>query len=166
MYISCKLPAPEWSNNQGYRHNHPCNYQDRYRCLSSVVEVSPPTWIHLDWDGFLNLQTEDTYTGSPYKGVAMPMLMLKCKNCGEVFPGIYVPGGSNGRFKSNAAAADPPHTCSRGHRNEYAFVDYMDWSWIILRTKTLLVSFPASFRLDESTSLPIANNLPFWYLSS
>jgi len=56
------------------------------------------------------------------------MLMLKCKICGEVFPGIYVPEESTGDFKSNAAAADPSHVCSRGHRNNYASMDYMDWS--------------------------------------
>lgn len=56
------------------------------------------------------------------------MLMLKCKTCGEVFPGIYVPEGSNSNFKSTAAGADPSHVCSRGHRNNYALVDYMDWS--------------------------------------
>lgn len=58
----------------------------------------------------------------------MPMLMLKCKTCGEPFPGIYVPEGSNSNFKSTAAGADPSHVCSRGHRNNYALVDYMDWS--------------------------------------
>lgn len=58
----------------------------------------------------------------------MPMLMLKCKICGEVFPGIYVPEESTDDFKSNAAAADPSHVCSRGHRNNYASMDYMDWS--------------------------------------
>ncbi|HKZ61333.1 MAG TPA: hypothetical protein VJZ68_02800 [Nitrososphaera sp.] len=58
----------------------------------------------------------------------MPMLMLKCKTCGEVFPGIYVPEGSSNDFKSAAANADTFHICSRGHRNEYATVDYMDWS--------------------------------------
>jgi hypothetical protein len=56
------------------------------------------------------------------------MLMLKCKICGEVFPGIYVPEGSNSDFKSTAAGADPSHVCSRGHRSEYAAADYMDWS--------------------------------------
>jgi hypothetical protein len=58
----------------------------------------------------------------------MPMLMLKCKNCGEVFPGIYVPEGSNDNFKSSATGADTSHTCSRGHKNEYVAEDYMDWS--------------------------------------
>lgn len=58
----------------------------------------------------------------------MPMLMLKCKDCGEVFPGIYVPEGSTASFKSSATAGDPFHTCSRGHRNEYTAQDYMDWS--------------------------------------
>jgi hypothetical protein len=58
----------------------------------------------------------------------MPMLMLKCKTCGEVFPGIYVPEGSGSDFKSAAASSDIRHTCSRGHANEYAAEDYMDWS--------------------------------------
>ena len=58
----------------------------------------------------------------------MPMLMLKCKTCGEVFAGIYVPEGSNEEFKSTAAAADTKHICSRGHKNEYVPNDYMDWS--------------------------------------
>ena len=58
----------------------------------------------------------------------MPMLMLKCKTCGEVFPGIYGPEGSDGGFKSAATGADPSHVCSRGHRNQYAAADYMDWS--------------------------------------
>lgn len=54
--------------------------------------------------------------------------MLRCKTCGEVFPGIYVHEGSNSDFKSTAARADPSHVCSRGHRNNYAMADYMDWS--------------------------------------
>lgn len=54
------------------------------------------------------------------------MPMLKCKTCEEVFPGTYVSEGSN--FKSTAAGADPSHIRSRGHRNEYAAADYMDWS--------------------------------------
>ncbi|HEY7507722.1 MAG TPA: hypothetical protein VH677_01220 [Nitrososphaera sp.] len=58
----------------------------------------------------------------------MPMLMLKCKTCGEVFPGIYVPEGSTAAFRSAAAHSDPLHTCSRGHMNEYAEQEYMDWS--------------------------------------
>jgi hypothetical protein len=56
----------------------------------------------------------------------MPMLMLQCKTCGEVFPGIYIPEGSTLDFK--ATATDTLHKCSRGHNNEYATVDYMDWS--------------------------------------
>lgn len=55
------------------------------------------------------------------------MLMLKCKTCGEVFPGIYVPEGSSD-FKSSATSSNTPHTCSRGHKNEYATDDYLDWS--------------------------------------
>ncbi|TLY10091.1 MAG: hypothetical protein E6K85_04525 [Thaumarchaeota archaeon] len=58
----------------------------------------------------------------------MPMLMLKCKTCGEVFPGIYVPEGSDSDIKSAATSVDTLHTCSRGHNNEYAMADYMDWS--------------------------------------
>lgn len=58
----------------------------------------------------------------------MPMLMLKCKTCGEVFPGIYVPEGSSADSRSAAASRVPMHTCSRGHANEYAKEDYLDWS--------------------------------------
>jgi hypothetical protein len=54
--------------------------------------------------------------------------MLKCKTCGEVFPGIYVPEESSDDFKSAATSADLLHMCSRGHKNEYAILDYMDWS--------------------------------------
>jgi hypothetical protein len=56
------------------------------------------------------------------------MLMLKCKTCGEVFPGIYVPEESSDDLKSAATSADSLHMCSRGHKNEYAILDYMDWS--------------------------------------
>lgn len=58
----------------------------------------------------------------------MPMLMLKCKSCGEVFPGIYVPEGSTANFKSIATSSDTLHTCSRGHKNAYLTQDYMEWS--------------------------------------
>jgi hypothetical protein len=56
------------------------------------------------------------------------MLMIKCKTCGEVFPGLYVPEGSNNEFKTAATNADTLHLCSRGHKNEYVTEDYMDWS--------------------------------------
>jgi uncharacterized Zn finger protein len=58
------------------------------------------------------------------------MLMLKCKSCGEVFPGIYVPERSTEDSKKLAitSADSSSHTCSRGHKNEYVFEDYMDWS--------------------------------------
>jgi hypothetical protein len=56
------------------------------------------------------------------------MLMLKCRTCGEVFAGHYVPEGSSAEVKLAAANADAVHTCSRGHKNEYAAADYMDWS--------------------------------------
>ena len=58
----------------------------------------------------------------------MPMLMLQCKSCGEVFPGLYVPEGSTEDFKTNATNASTSHTCSRKHTNEYVRADYMDWS--------------------------------------
>ena len=58
----------------------------------------------------------------------MPMLMLQCKTCGEVFPGIYIPGESTTDFKATATNADTLHTCSRQHTNEYVTIDYMDWS--------------------------------------
>jgi hypothetical protein len=53
----------------------------------------------------------------------MPMLMLKCKNCGEVFPGVYIP--EDAKINANSATS---HECSRGHKNEYSHDDYMDWS--------------------------------------
>jgi uncharacterized Zn finger protein len=62
------------------------------------------------------------------KGNLMPMLMLKCKSCGEVFPGIYVPEDSTDKFKSTVTSSDTSHTCSRGHKNEYTTEEYMDWS--------------------------------------
>jgi hypothetical protein len=58
----------------------------------------------------------------------MPMLMLKCKTCGEVFPGLYVPERSTDDFKATSTNAAPSHTCSRKHTNEYDTIDYMDWS--------------------------------------
>jgi hypothetical protein len=81
--------------------------------------------------------------------------MIKCKTCGEVFPGLYVPEGSNNEFKTAATNADTLHLCSRGHKNEYVTEDYMDWSWTFLNksTKVVLVSYPDTFRLDEGKSL-------------
>ena len=58
----------------------------------------------------------------------MPMLMLKCKTCGEVFPGLYVPEGSTNDFKAIATNSDTIHICSRKHSNEYVTEDYIDWS--------------------------------------
>ncbi len=58
----------------------------------------------------------------------MPMLMIKCKTCGEVFGGLYVDEGSNQEFRVSATKADTSHMCSRGHHNEYGLEDYMDWS--------------------------------------
>jgi len=56
------------------------------------------------------------------------MLMLKCKTCGEVFPGLYVPERSSNDFKATSTNVDTSHTCSRKHTNEYVTIDYMDWS--------------------------------------
>jgi hypothetical protein len=58
----------------------------------------------------------------------MPMLMLQCKTCGQVFGGLYVPEGSTEDFKETATGYDNSHTCSRGHTNQYVTADYMDWS--------------------------------------
>ena len=58
----------------------------------------------------------------------VPMLMLQCKSCGEVFAGLYVPEGSTREFKTDATNASTSHTCSRKHTNEYVPADYMDWS--------------------------------------
>ena len=58
----------------------------------------------------------------------MPMLMLKCKTCGEVFPGVYVPEDSNDDLKLSATSSDTSHSCSRGHKNLYVMEEYMDWS--------------------------------------
>ena len=55
----------------------------------------------------------------------MPMLMLKCKTCGEVFPGVYV--NENHENQGRLVAASE-HTCSRGHNNEYVAQDSLDWS--------------------------------------
>ena len=50
--------------------------------------------------------------------------------------------------------ADTSHTCSRGHNNDYVTADYMDWSWLPLKsTKVIIVTYPDSFRLQEAKSL-------------
>lgn len=56
------------------------------------------------------------------------MLMLKCKTCGEVFPGVYVPEGSDLKVKLTAMTSNADQRCSRGHRNQYSSDDFMDWS--------------------------------------
>jgi hypothetical protein len=58
----------------------------------------------------------------------MPMLMLQCKSCGVVFPGIYVNEGIKNHSKSTILNSNTSHTCSRGHMNDYLSADYMDWS--------------------------------------
>ena len=55
------------------------------------------------------------------------MLMLKCKDCGEVFPGVYIPEDiiEDSKLKTNSTTS---HVCSRGHKNDYLPDDFMDWS--------------------------------------
>ena len=60
--------------------------------------------------------------------IKMPMLMLKCKTCGEVFPAMYIPEDSTDGFITDATTSGTSHTCSRKHSNEYVTVDYMDLS--------------------------------------
>jgi hypothetical protein len=57
----------------------------------------------------------------------MPMLMLKRKACGEVFPGIYLPEGSTDDIKA-IFNLNTSHTCFRKQSSEYVTLDYMDWS--------------------------------------
>jgi len=57
----------------------------------------------------------------------VPMLMLKCKNCGEVFAGLYI-GEDTNKDSSSEINSNTFHVCSRGHKNEYVSEDYMDWS--------------------------------------
>ena len=55
-------------------------------------------------------------------------LMLYCKTCGKVFPGIYILEGSTAHFRIPATTADTLCIYSRGQNNECATVDYMNWS--------------------------------------
>ena len=55
------------------------------------------------------------------------MLMLKCKNCGEVFPGFYLSEDTKKGSKLNANSISS-HMWSRGHKNDYLPDDFMDWS--------------------------------------
>ncbi len=55
--------------------------------------------------------------------------MLKCKNCGEVFPGIYIAEEKyNKEFISTVTNPTTMHVCSRKHENEYTTDDYIDFS--------------------------------------
>ncbi len=54
--------------------------------------------------------------------------MLKCKTCGQVFPGIYVEEGIDNNAKSAITLKNPEHICARGHLNDYTTEDYMDFS--------------------------------------
>ena len=59
----------------------------------------------------------------------MPMLMLKCKTCGQVFPGTYIAEGSNNNeSKSHIALKNEEFICSSGHINDYITEDFMDFS--------------------------------------
>ncbi|HSF00473.1 MAG TPA: hypothetical protein VLA48_06215 [Nitrososphaeraceae archaeon] len=55
--------------------------------------------------------------------------MLKCKTCGQVFPGTYIAEGSNNNeSKSHIALKNEEFICSRGHINDYITEDFMDFS--------------------------------------
>ena len=54
--------------------------------------------------------------------------MLKCKTCGQVLPGLYVPEGSTDSYKSANTNTDTLYTCPRGHQNKYNSPDYTDLS--------------------------------------
>jgi hypothetical protein len=58
----------------------------------------------------------------------VPMLMLQCKTCGIIFPGIYLNEGIDSDSKEEILSSNKSHTCSRGHLNDYQSADYMDWS--------------------------------------
>lgn len=59
----------------------------------------------------------------------MPMLMLKCKTCGQVFPGTYIEERSNNNtIKPPINLKPSQYTCSRGHIRDYITEDYMDFS--------------------------------------
>ena len=59
----------------------------------------------------------------------MPMLMLKCKTCGQVFPGTYIVERSNNNKTNSPINLKPSqYTCSRGHICDYITEDYMDFS--------------------------------------
>jgi hypothetical protein len=59
----------------------------------------------------------------------MPMLMLKCKTCGQVFPGTYIAEKSNNNTTNSPINLKPSqYTCSRGHISDYITEDYMDFS--------------------------------------
>ena len=58
----------------------------------------------------------------------MPMLMLKCKTCGQIFPGLYVPDDRSNSTETTNTSTDSLYTCSRGHQNKYNVADYTDLS--------------------------------------
>ncbi|HEX5187189.1 MAG TPA: hypothetical protein VFV86_09895 [Nitrososphaeraceae archaeon] len=54
--------------------------------------------------------------------------MLKCKTCGQVFPGTYIAERSNNTTNSPIDLKPSQYTCSRGHICDYITEDYMDFS--------------------------------------
>jgi hypothetical protein len=80
---------------------------------------------------FYLLKSQQVYINNkksnPLLVIVVPMLMLKCKNCGEVFAGHYVAEDAEADSISEIKAKTI-QVCSRGHKNEYTFEDYMDWS--------------------------------------
>lgn len=67
----------------------------------------------------------------------MPMLMLKCKTCGQIFSGKYVDEGLNNDNDYDNKSSQITkinldskfkHSCLRGHQNDYVVEDYVDLS--------------------------------------
>jgi hypothetical protein len=61
----------------------------------------------------------------------MAMLMTKCKTCGEVIPGVYIPEQGRPGFKAHVKNVDTSHICSRGHKSDDT---RMNMSWKIIWT--------------------------------
>lgn len=58
----------------------------------------------------------------------MPMLMLKCKTCGQVVPGTYIAKSNNNGSKSLIALKNEEYIYSRGHIYDYITEDFIDLS--------------------------------------
>ena len=58
----------------------------------------------------------------------MRTLMFYCKASDEAFLEIYIIEGSTHHFNIPDISANTLSISSRGHNNEYATVDYLNWS--------------------------------------